>query len=144
MATRQADQPEDGPAEPRAWFEPSQAAGTPAQDAPSGAPAYGHRTPTGEFGASTAAPADGLTVDTDSEELPRRVRQANLVPQLRKEPASQPLPAPVADSSEDDERRAEESRDLMTSLQSGWTLGRGSDEGDDGIPFERRNEWGES
>ncbi|WP_214415513.1 sensor histidine kinase [Sphaerisporangium fuscum] len=57
--------------------------------------------------------------------LPRRVRQANLAPQLRQEPpsapqASGPLP----------ERSPEQSRALLNSLQSGWRRGRADSERD--------------
>lgn len=129
----------------RAWFEPSQTArpqrpAPAAEPMPAPPPVYGHRTPTGEFGPTVEVERD----EAGGDDLPRRVRQASLVPQLRKDSAAQ-QPPPAPDSAEDDdERRPEESRDLMTSLQSGWLLGRNSDEGDDGIPFERRNEWGES
>ncbi|MBA9007002.1 sensor histidine kinase [Thermomonospora cellulosilytica] len=59
--------------------------------------------------------------------LPRRIRQANLVPELRgagpAEPADQADPAdPVPD------RSAEQSRDLLASLQNGWLRGRADDE----------------
>ena len=135
-------------ADARAWFEPSN--GTrPAHPGPAEPPlsapppVYGHRTPTGEFGPTVEVEPTGGWEAIDGEELPRRVRQASLVPQLRKEPDRQ-APQPSDPVDDDDDNRPEESRNLMTSLQSGWLLGRGSDEGDDGIPFERRNEWGES
>ncbi|WP_433249185.1 sensor histidine kinase [Streptosporangium sp. CA-135522] len=57
--------------------------------------------------------------------LPRRVRQANISPQLRQEPVS------VA---EPEERSPEEARALLSSLQAGWRRGRseGEDNGEDG------------
>ncbi|WP_327298764.1 MULTISPECIES: nitrate- and nitrite sensing domain-containing protein [unclassified Streptomyces] len=50
--------------------------------------------------------------------LPRRVRQANLAPQLRGVPAAEPATA------DDDERDADEVRSRMASLQRGWQRGR--------------------
>jgi signal transduction histidine kinase len=163
---------------PNAWFEPSQIARTPAVEIPPAAPepdpplVYEHRTPTGEFG-STDAPLPNRThtrtratvpatipgslsdgtpevPGIEEDELPRRIRQTNLVPQLRRDPP--PAPKPKLDFLEGDEddggRSPEATRDFMTSLQSGWMLGRSDDEefsgGEDGIPFERRNEWGDS
>ncbi|MFJ5309207.1 nitrate- and nitrite sensing domain-containing protein [Streptomyces sp. NPDC088350] len=59
--------------------------------------------------------------------LPRRVRQANLAPQLKKEPERRAAsPAEVA------ERDADEVRSRMASLQRGWQRGREENaEGDD-------------
>jgi signal transduction histidine kinase len=59
-----------------------------------------------------AKPADGGTV------LPRRVRQANLAPQLQQ----QSPPAPPAEESR--ERSADEVRDRMAAIQRGWQRGR--------------------
>ncbi|WP_328539909.1 sensor histidine kinase [Streptomyces sp. NBC_00344] len=53
--------------------------------------------------------------------LPRRVRQANLAPQLRGAPALAAEPRAVE---KDDERDAEEVRSRMASLQRGWQRGR--------------------
>ncbi|NDZ81992.1 histidine kinase, partial [Streptomyces sp. SID10853] len=52
--------------------------------------------------------------------LPRRVRQANLAPQLRGAPAPPDEPAAV----DDDERDADEVRSRMAALQRGWQRGR--------------------
>ncbi|WP_185902883.1 hypothetical protein, partial [Streptomyces sp. WAC05292] len=53
--------------------------------------------------------------------LPRRVRQANLAPQLKSAPAPAPArPAPEAPA----ERDAEDVRTRMSALQRGWTAGR--------------------
>ncbi|MEU3964491.1 nitrate- and nitrite sensing domain-containing protein [Streptomyces buecherae] len=54
--------------------------------------------------------------------LPRRVRQASLAPQLKKEPA-QAEPEPQPDDS-DPQRDAEMARAKMASLQRGWQRGR--------------------
>ncbi|TDC12880.1 hypothetical protein E1284_22005 [Actinomadura bangladeshensis] len=61
--------------------------------------------------------------------LPRRVRQKNLAPQLRKRPP--PAPAP-AGASEGIARSPEEARSLMASIQQGWRRGRATDVGDEG------------
>ncbi|MBC2905141.1 nitrate- and nitrite sensing domain-containing protein [Streptomyces cupreus] len=51
--------------------------------------------------------------------LPRRVRQANLAPQLKRDPAR-----PTEGSTEPAERDADEVRNRMASLQRGWQRGR--------------------
>ncbi|MEW2360309.1 hypothetical protein AB0881_41630, partial [Spirillospora sp. NPDC029432] len=97
---------------------------------------------TGEFAAESSE-VTGL--------LPKRVRQQSLAPQLRERPAppgSGAVPdggAREFDESDDltgpgdpddlddldDEPSPELSRDLMSSLQSGWARGRGPDDDDD-------------
>ncbi|MFB4296983.1 nitrate- and nitrite sensing domain-containing protein [Actinomadura sp. NTSP31] len=63
--------------------------------------------------------------------LPRRVRQENLAPQLRKEP--RPLPPPVGGGTAGGIARSpEEARSLMASVQQGWRRGRASDGEDEG------------
>ncbi|MEV7471657.1 histidine kinase, partial [Streptomyces kronopolitis] len=56
---------------------------------------------------------------TTPQGLPRRVRQASLAPQLKKDPAAEAAPAPAAD-----DRDAEAVRARMASLQRGWQRGR--------------------
>ncbi|MFI1653501.1 nitrate- and nitrite sensing domain-containing protein [Streptomyces sp. NPDC020472] len=68
-----------------------------------------------------AAPAD--RADTEGE-LPRRVRQASLVPQLREAPAPTPVPAPVAPGT--DARTPEQVRDRMAAYRDGWQRGGGA------------------
>ncbi|MEU0400822.1 nitrate- and nitrite sensing domain-containing protein [Streptomyces sp. NPDC006197] len=68
-----------------------------------------------------ATPAD--RADTGSE-LPRRVRQASLVPQLREAPAPTPVPAPVAPGT--DARTPEQVRDRMAAYRDGWQRGGGA------------------
>ncbi|MFJ3711716.1 MULTISPECIES: nitrate- and nitrite sensing domain-containing protein [unclassified Streptomyces] len=53
--------------------------------------------------------------------LPRRVRQANIAPQLRRAPAPAAEPSGTA---ADEERDADEVRSRMASLQRGWQRGR--------------------
>ncbi|WP_399938283.1 nitrate- and nitrite sensing domain-containing protein [Streptomyces sp. BBFR25] len=66
-----------------------------------------------------APPADAGTADAGSGALPRRVRQANLAPQLRQSPE----PA-AEDRSDPADRDADEVRSRMASLQRGWQRGR--------------------
>ncbi|MFE3497890.1 nitrate- and nitrite sensing domain-containing protein [Streptomyces sp. NPDC059175] len=89
---------------------PSPAAETPAGPGPDPAgtdPAQGD--------APAATPLGGL---------PRRVRQANLAPQLRATRDPRGTRGPDALGLEDAERDAEEVRDRMASLQRGWQRGR--------------------
>jgi hypothetical protein len=75
-------------------------------------PAPGTRTKPGKRSGSAAG----------GTELPRRVRQASLAPQLRAEAAGD---AVGADRDGDDrERSADEVRDRMAALQRGWQRGR--------------------
>ncbi|WP_017237310.1 sensor histidine kinase [Streptomyces sp. SS] len=55
-------------------------------------------------------------------ELPRRIRQASLVPQLREAPAPEPVPAPAAGPGT---RTPEQVRDRMAAYQDGWQRGGG-------------------
>ncbi|MEU3451572.1 nitrate- and nitrite sensing domain-containing protein [Streptomyces thermolilacinus] len=115
------DTPPQGPREP--------AADRYAPEAPRGT---GH----GSGGASPApaSPAPGTgapgTPARASDEttltlggLPRRVRQASLVPQLREQADRQPAPRP-ADTG-DDERDADQVRHRMAAMQRGWQRARG-------------------
>ncbi|MFC5751431.1 nitrate- and nitrite sensing domain-containing protein [Actinomadura rugatobispora] len=81
--------------------------------------------------------ADGQEAAYDAETggLPRRVRQRNLAPQLRSAPRSREGTSefPTGRGTGGDEqgfgdRPAETNRDLLSSLQSGWTAARGEDE----------------
>ncbi|MCL6674613.1 hypothetical protein, partial [Streptomyces panaciradicis] len=58
--------------------------------------------------------------------LPRRVRQANLAPQLRQSAVRRP-----EDRAEPAERDADEVRNRMASLQRGWQRGREENAGGD-------------
>ncbi|MGW6536335.1 sensor histidine kinase [Streptomyces sp. NPDC055011] len=67
---------------------------------------------------------DRETGDADGGSgLPRRVRQASLVPQLREVPA--PVPAPVPAAPGAPERTPEEVRDRMAAYRDGWRRGGG-------------------
>jgi signal transduction histidine kinase len=72
----------------------------------------------GWAGEDIQTPYEGWT-DDDAPELPRRVRQANLAPQLRKE-----SPRPESAVGDTTTRPPEETRSLMASLQRGWQRGR--------------------
>ncbi|WP_433230528.1 sensor histidine kinase [Actinomadura formosensis] len=63
--------------------------------------------------------------------LPRRVRQKNLAPQLRKSPPPAP-PQAGGGASGSIARSPEEARSLMASVQQGWRRGRASEVGDEG------------
>ncbi|MEU5216764.1 nitrate- and nitrite sensing domain-containing protein [Streptomyces sp. NPDC020807] len=83
---------------------------------PAGPPA---RSP---YGDGPGAPGgDGLG-DLDGD-LPRRVRQASLVPQLREAPAPAPAPAPTTLGT--DARTPERVRDRMAAYRDGWQRGGG-------------------
>ncbi|GGL55934.1 sensor histidine kinase [Planomonospora parontospora] len=58
--------------------------------------------------------------------LPRRVRQANLTPQLRQE--TEAVPEAETRVAEVEERSPEEARALLNSLQAGWRRGRSESE----------------
>ncbi|MEU7893783.1 nitrate- and nitrite sensing domain-containing protein [Nonomuraea sp. NPDC049152] len=70
-----------------------------------------------------AAPTLAEPVEEAPASLPRRVRQANLPPRL-----AQPSPPPQEQPA--DERSPEETRALLSSLQSGWQRGRQDSEQD--------------
>ena len=57
-----------------------------------------------------------------SDELPRRVRQASLAPQLRD---GRPEEPPQASAPRDDERTPELVRDRMAAYRDGWARGGG-------------------
>ncbi|WP_326763616.1 nitrate- and nitrite sensing domain-containing protein [Streptomyces sp. NBC_01591] len=64
----------------------------------------------------------------DEDTLPRRVRQASLVPQLREEPRPDE-PAPADDpngTGNPQERTPEQARDRMTAYRNGWMRGGGT------------------
>jgi signal transduction histidine kinase len=75
----------------------------------------------------TAPPAGGADMDPGAPGLPRRVRQENLAPQLRRDT---PAPGPIGEGPVT-MRPPEETRSLMTSLQDGWRRGREEEEPDE-------------
>ncbi|UOB14481.1 nitrate- and nitrite sensing domain-containing protein [Streptomyces sp. HP-A2021] len=62
----------------------------------------------------------------DSDDLPRRVRQASLAPQLREGRPEEPPPSAAA---RDDERTPEAVRDRMAAYRAGWARGGGRQPG---------------
>ncbi|MFF2200548.1 nitrate- and nitrite sensing domain-containing protein [Streptomyces sp. NPDC058145] len=67
-----------------------------------------------------------------SDVLPRRVRQANLVPQLRRQRPEGPTPEPVPRG--DDGRTPELVRDRMTAYRDGWVRGGAGQAGRGAVP----------
>ncbi|MFF0013521.1 nitrate- and nitrite sensing domain-containing protein [Streptomyces sp. NPDC005374] len=68
----------------------------------------------------------------DSDELPRRVRQANLAPQLRAQRSEEA--APAAAHRDDDGRTPEVVRDRMAAYREGWARGGGRQPGRGATP----------
>ncbi|MFI8287817.1 nitrate- and nitrite sensing domain-containing protein [Streptomyces sp. NPDC085614] len=71
-----------------------------------------------------AKPLSPVASTDDGSDLPRRVRQAHLVPQLREAPPADPAPTAVSQGA--DERTPEQVRDRMTAYRDGWTRGGGA------------------
>lgn len=71
-----------------------------------------------------AAPDDRAGHGDSEGELPRRVRQASLVPQLREAPAPTPVSVPTAPGT--DTRTPEQVRDRMAAYRDGWQRGGGA------------------
>ncbi|MES4892904.1 nitrate- and nitrite sensing domain-containing protein [Streptomyces sp. NPDC096012] len=92
-------------------------------------------------GTSIDAPPPGVTTlrphrppsgSEPSDDLPRRVRQASLAPQLRRQRTEEPEPAPQRRA--DDRRTPELVRARMTAYRDGWTRGGGRAPGRGGRP----------
>ncbi|GAA3387312.1 nitrate- and nitrite sensing domain-containing protein [Streptomyces roseoviridis] len=81
------------------------------------------RTP-GASGVSGVSGASGAPAEDAAADLPRRVRQASLVPQLREAPAPAPYAAP-APAGGAGERTPEQVRDRMSAYRDGWRRGGG-------------------
>ncbi|MGW2212983.1 sensor histidine kinase [Streptomyces sp. NPDC001781] len=100
--------------------------GAPAAGAAASPPELPRRTRTGpdtpdpiSAAAAHMAPAPADPASDGSAPLPKRVRQANLAPQLRREPDRRP-----ENTLESAVRDADEVRSRMASLQRGWERGR--------------------
>ncbi|WP_344588122.1 nitrate- and nitrite sensing domain-containing protein [Actinomadura vinacea] len=89
----------------------------------------------------------GEEFDAETGGLPRRSRQQHLAPQLRnagarhRRRAARPEPEPEAE--EPAERSAGRNRDLLSSLQAGWSAGRDDDDEDRSTVFEERLDRGD-
>jgi hypothetical protein len=88
-------------------------AGTAARETAYGGGGNGHRDTAG-----LDPPPAGDSPDQGSD-LPRRVRQASLAPQLRDMPLSAPVTGAAVDA-----RSPEESRAALSAIQQGWQRGR--------------------
>ncbi|MFF7980370.1 nitrate- and nitrite sensing domain-containing protein [Streptomyces sp. NPDC007901] len=121
-----------GPAD-RAADHPGPATGGPGE--PAGLPALPrrarHAEPTAaDSGTEDSVPPLGSTppeAASGTRPLPKRVRQANLAPQLRQDPTR-----PATRAAEPAERDADEVRSRMASLQRGWQRGREENTAGDG------------
>ncbi len=117
---------------PVASLQPRGGAGSAAvrTQAPTAAPgtltaAPGSGTGSGTVPVATApasAPVPADAADDAVTELPRRVRQASLVPQLREVPAPS-APAAVAEPADQPRRSPELARDRMAAYRAGWVRG---------------------
>ncbi|MEU6707314.1 sensor histidine kinase [Streptomyces wuyuanensis] len=98
---------------------------TPSPPAESPRPGHPER-PTDRPPAQQDSARSDLPSPEDAAGLPRRVRQASLVPQLRE--AAPPDPADPAGPAGHDapERTPEQARDRMTAYRAGWTRGGGA------------------
>ncbi|MGX5208406.1 nitrate- and nitrite sensing domain-containing protein [Streptomyces violaceus] len=110
--TRRAEIASNGPDAPghRSGPTPENTGGPTRHEDGSGAAAQG-------TGSASGSPLRGAGSGTTA--LPRRVRQANLAPQLKRGPEPR-----TEDKAEPVERDAEEVRSRMASLQRGWQRGR--------------------
>ncbi|MEU2233809.1 sensor histidine kinase [Streptomyces vietnamensis] len=97
----------------------------PREQPPAAAPAdgAGHGGPGGQ-GDPATGPDAAVGHGDSGGELPRRVRQASLVPQLREAPAPTPVFIPTAPDT--DTRTPEQVRDRMAAYRDGWQRGGGA------------------
>ncbi|MCP3754224.1 nitrate- and nitrite sensing domain-containing protein [Streptomyces sp. TBY4] len=95
---------------------------------PRGSAGAAPRTPAPAVTAAPAGPATPSGQAATVTELPRRVRQASLVPQLREAPAPK-APAGVRGAAGPPGRSPEQARERMAAYRAGWV--RGSQAGDE-------------
>ncbi|KUL34024.1 sensor histidine kinase [Streptomyces regalis] len=107
-------------------------AGRPALVAPAPAVAEATTTDTPPSGVTTLRLHRPPDVSEASDDLPRRVRQASLAPQLREGRPEEPAQPPAA--RDDDQRTPELVRDRMAAYRDGWTRGGGRQPGRDATP----------
>jgi hypothetical protein len=90
--------------------------------------------PAGESSATDAKPSAGPAKSGTVGKLPRRVRQANLAPQLKRDPGDATPASGDPGRRSDDlaNRDADEVRNRMASLQRGWQRGRLHNAGESG------------
>jgi signal transduction histidine kinase len=116
------EQPQFGAEPPSFTPEPSAFAAEPSQFGAEPPQFTPERSPFGEDGPDQAAGPDG-DVDESYKGLPRRVRQANLVPQLRDAPAAPGSPA-AASGDNVVNRSPDDIRNALSAMQRGWQQGR--------------------
>ena len=116
------EQPQFGAEPPSFTPEPSAFAAEPSQFGAEPPQFTPERSTFGEEGPDQATGPDS-DVDESYKGLPRRVRQANLVPQLRDAPAA---PAGAAAASGDNvvNRSPDDIRNALSAMQRGWQQGR--------------------
>ncbi|WP_427918288.1 sensor histidine kinase [Streptomyces sp. cg40] len=110
------------PADRPALVSPPRAAAEPANGTP----------PPGVTTLRLHRPPEDTEGPEEGDDLPRRVRQANLAPQLREQPAAERERAPAAPR--DDHRSPEVVRDRMAAYRDGWTRGGGRQPGRGATP----------
>ncbi|MET7571935.1 nitrate- and nitrite sensing domain-containing protein [Streptomyces sp. NPDC005492] len=118
----QHQEPVPASADRPALAAPARAAAEPANDTP----------PPGVTTLRLHRPPEDTEGTEDSDDLPRRVRQANLAPQLREQPAQVREQAPAAPR--DEHRTPEVVRDRMAAYREGWTRGGGRHPGRSATP----------
>ncbi|MEO3975109.1 nitrate- and nitrite sensing domain-containing protein [Streptomyces sp. CAU 1734] len=122
VRTRSSDPARAQASDPAPGVRASDPAGRRASEIPRGAETAHAPGPGTPHRAGGTPPAAADTAPGLIDGLPRRVRQANLAPQLR---ADSPVdPAPARESGQETERDAEEVRARMASMQRGWQRGR--------------------
>ncbi|MEU4880645.1 nitrate- and nitrite sensing domain-containing protein [Streptomyces althioticus] len=109
--------PSEGPGARDATRAPGPAPADPASGAPARRPATTHGGP--DDSSPVTGDTDTGTPQPDGAALPRRVRQASLAPQLKRDAAAR-----KTDRARPAERDADEVRSRMASLQRGWQRGR--------------------
>ncbi|MBT2411777.1 nitrate- and nitrite sensing domain-containing protein [Streptomyces sp. ISL-12] len=105
-----------------------------AHDALPALPSRRRGTPRTDAGATEGTPGTPETLgtaDDGSLPLPRRVRQASLAPQLKREQERERPTGDRTDGTDLADRDAEEVRSRMASLQRGWQRGRRENAADD-------------
>jgi hypothetical protein len=116
-----AEQPQFGAEPPSFTPQPSAFAAEPSQFGAEPPQFTPERSTFGEGGPDQATGPDS-DVDEPYKGLPRRVRQANLVPQLRDAPAAPAGPAASSDNVVN--RSPDDIRNALSAMQRGWQQGR--------------------
>ncbi|MFI9583515.1 nitrate- and nitrite sensing domain-containing protein [Streptomyces sp. NPDC052236] len=162
--TRPAPGPGEGESQPQPQWQPQPAPYEPAPHANgTSVPAPAPRPALEAQGPERATPPGVTTLrlhgappqaqhapSAEGGELPRRIRQAHLVPQLREEPPAEEPERPgepadrTAGADAAQERTPEQVRDRMTAYRIGWTRGGGAPPGTAATPGSRPSEGDEA